>query len=320
MKLGVVMDPIARIKPWKDTTLAFMLSAQKRGWTIDYMEPDWLFARDGRAVSKACRARVFDDRSQWYELDEPRDIDLGELDIIIQRQDPPVTLDYHYVTALLELAERQGALVANKPAALRASNEKLLAQQYPDLCPPTLITRSIDQLKAFLAEQGSIVVKPLDAMGGSSIFRIEQDDMNAQVIFETMTRMGSELTMAQRFLPAVRVGDRRILLIDGEPVDHALLRTPPADSFRANLAAGGTGTVVPLRERDREIAARVGPDLAKAGFWFVGLDVIGDSLTEINVTSPTCAREIDAACGYDITGQVLDRLAAHRQTTAGSNT
>ncbi|ANJ67621.1 glutathione synthase [Halothiobacillus diazotrophicus] len=312
MKLGVVMDPIQAIKPWKDTSFALMLAAQSRGWTLYYIEPDWLYAEDGRAKSDMCTVSVRDTREDWFTLGPKIRSDLAELDIILHRQDPPVTLNYHYVTALLELAERQGVLVANRPNALRAANEKLLAQHYPAFCPPTLVTRNMTQLQEFLETHGHIVVKPLDAMGGSSIFQVTRDDMNADVIFETMTANG--LMMAQRFLPAIQEGDRRILLINGIPVDHALLRRPPADRFRANLAAGGQGTVVPLRPRDREIAAAVGPDLARAGFWFVGLDVIGDHLTEINVTSPTCAREIDAVCRNDPAGQLLDFLAEQRRT------
>lgn len=317
MKLGVVMDPIQAIKPWKDTSFALMLAAQARGWSLFYIEPDWLYAEDGRAKSAMCAVTVQDMRENWFTLGPKTIRDLSELDIVLQRQDPPVTLNYHYVTALLALAERQGVLVANRPNALRAANEKLLAQHYPELSPPTLVTRDPAQLRDFLQTHDQIVVKPLDAMGGSSIFQVTRGDMNADVIFETMTAEG--LTLAQRFLPAIREGDRRILLINGQPVDHALLRTPPADRFRANLAAGGQGTVVPLRPRDREIAAAVGPDLARDGFWFVGLDVIGDFLTEINVTSPTCAREIDAVCRNDPAGQLLDFLAEVRRPHSHSN-
>ncbi|HUN00033.1 MAG: glutathione synthase [Halothiobacillus sp. 20-53-49] len=310
MKLCIVMDPISQIKPYKDTSFALLLAAQARGWAVFYTEPNALYAEQGRAKTKYHPITVFDRADHWFELGEAHWGDLSEFDIIIQRQDPPVNANYHYVTALLELAERQGVLVANRPNALRAANEKLLAQHYPDLCPPTRVTREPAQLRAFLAEQGHIVLKPLDAMGGSSIFQIQAGDLNTAVIIETMTAQG--LIMAQKFLPAVREGDRRILLINGQPVDHALLRVPRADEFRANLAAGGRGQVVPLRLRDREIAARVGPDLAEAGFWFVGLDVIGDHLTEINVTSPTCAREIDAVCHNDPAGHLLDFLAQRR--------
>lgn len=317
MKLGVVMDPIQAIKPWKDTSFALMLAAQARGWSLFYIEPDWLYAEDGRTKSAMCAVTVQDTREDWFTLGPKTIRDLSELDIVLQRQDPPVTLNYHYVTALLALAERQGVLVANRPNALRAANEKLLAQHYPELSPPTLVTRDPAQLRDFLQTHDQIVVKPLDAMGGSSIFQVTRGDMNADVIFETMTAEG--LTLAQRFLPAIREGDRRILLINGQPVDHALLRTPPVDRFRANLAAGGQGTVVPLRPRDREIAAAVGPDLARDGFWFVGLDVIGDFLTEINVTSPTCAREIDAVCRNDPAGQLLDFLAEVRRSHSHSN-
>lgn len=310
MNIGILMDPISRIKPYKDTSFALLLAAQSRGWAVFYLEPEWLFAEQGRPRSRMHRITVFDRHSDWFELGPAQTRNLDELDIVIQRQDPPITLNYHYVTALLALAERRGVLVANRPNALRAANEKLLAQHYPELCPPTLVTRDPALLRAFLHQHGHIVLKPLDAMGGSSIFQIQTGDLNTGVIIETMIAHG--LIMAQKFLPAVREGDRRILLINGAPVDHALLRVPQADEFRANLAAGGRGQVVPLRSRDREIAARVGPDMAKAGFWFVGLDVIGDYLTEINVTSPTCAREIDAVCHNDPAGQLLDFLASER--------
>lgn len=310
MNIGILMDPIANIKPHKDTSFALLLAAQSRGWSVFYIEPDWLYAEQGHAKSRMHPITVFDRNTDWFELGPARVQELTELDIIIQRQDPPITANYHYVTALLALAERQGVLVANRPNALRAANEKLLAQHYPDLCPPTLVTRSSAQLRDFLSQHDHIVLKPLDAMGGSSIFQIQTGDLNTAVIIETMIEHG--LIMAQAFLPAVREGDRRILLINGEPVDHALLRVPQTDEFRANLAAGGRGQVVPLRDWDREIAARVGPDMAAAGFWFVGLDVIGDYLTEVNVTSPTCAREIDAVCHNDPAGQLLDFLATER--------
>jgi glutathione synthase len=310
MRLAVVMDPIERIKPWKDTSFAFLLSAQARDWECWYIEPEWLFFADGRPRAFCAAVRVFDRADRVHERGERQIRDLADFDIILQRQDPPIDLDYHYVTGLLSLAEQAGVVVANRPDAVRAANEKLLAQHFPSFCPPTLVSRSIEQLHAFAAEQGEIVVKPLDAMGGASVFKIHEDDVNAQVILEVMTREQNELVMAQRYLPEIRRGDRRILLIDGQPVDHALLRVPGEKSFRANLAAGGRGEVVPLRERDREIAAAVGPWLAERGHWFVGLDVIGDWLTEINVTSPTCAREIGAVCGIDITGRVLDFLAA----------
>ena len=310
MRIAVVMDPIERIKPWKDTSFAFLLSAQARGWECWYIEPEWLFFADRHPQAQAAPVTVVDRDTDFYTLGERQRRDLTDFDIILQRQDPPIDLDYHYVTGLLSLAEQAGVVVANRPDAVRAANEKLLAQHFPDFCPPTLVTRSIEQLRDFAAEQGEIVVKPLDAMGGSSVFKIHEDDVNTQVILEVMTRDQTEMVMAQRYLPEIRTGDRRVLLIDGEPVDHALLRIPGKKSFRANLAAGGRGEVVPLRDRDREIAAAVGPWLAERGHWFVGLDVIGDWLTEVNVTSPTCAREITAVTGKDVTGELLDRLAA----------
>ncbi|MCL7745120.1 glutathione synthase [Guyparkeria hydrothermalis] len=314
MRIAVVMDPIDRIKPWKDTSFAFLLSAQARGWECWYIEPEWLFFADGAPRAEAAPVHVVDRDRDFHTLGERSARALTDFDIILQRQDPPIDLDYHYITGLLSLAEQAGVVVANRPDAVRAANEKLLAQHFPDFCPPTLVSRSIAQLRAFAAEQGEIVVKPLDAMGGSSVFKVHEDDVNTQVILEVMTKDQTELVMAQRYLPEIRTGDRRVLLIDGEPVDHALLRIPGQKSFRANLAAGGRGEVVPLRERDREIAAAVGPWLAERGHWFVGLDVIGDWLTEVNVTSPTCAREISAATGQDVTGQLLDHLATRVPT------
>lgn len=309
LRIAVVMDPIERIKAYKDTSFALLLSAQVRDWECWYIEPDWLFFADGRPRATCAPVSVFDAAERFHELGEHQVHDLTAFDIILQRQDPPIDLNYHYVTGLLALAEQAGVVVANRPDAVRAANEKLLAQHFPQFCPPTVVTRSIEQIRAFAAEQGEIVVKPLDAMGGSSVFKVSEEDVNTQVILEVMTHDQTELIMAQRYLPEIRTGDRRVLLIDGEPVDHALLRIPGERSFRANLAAGGRGEVVPLRPRDREIAATVGPWLAERGHWFVGLDVIGDWLTEINVTSPTCAREIMAATGTDVTGRLLDFLA-----------
>ena len=306
------MDPIAHIKPWKDTTMAMLLAAQQRGWELRYMEPDWLYARDGHAYSRMAPLNVRDDNQDWYTLGPiHQGVALADLDIILMRQDPPVNMEFLYVTQLLELAERDGVCVANRPAAIRETNEKLFAQHFSTFCPPSLVTSDIDELDAFLHEQQQIVVKPLDAMGGASVFRIVRGDPNAGVIFETMTDNGRKRTLAQRFIPAVTEGDRRILLINGQPVDYALLRVPPKGEFRANLAAGGHGVPVPLRDRDRDICAAIGPELARRGLWFVGLDVIGNYLTEINVTSPTCAREIDAAYNTDIGGQFMDFLQRH---------
>lgn len=309
VKLGVVMDPIEKIKPWKDTSFAILLSAQQRDWVCEYIKPDDLYwnGTETRAISH--RISVSDQNQDFYQTQPPRDIALTELDLVIQRQDPPVDLNYQYVTALLALAEQQGLVVANRPNALRASNEKLLAQQYPQFCPPSLVSRKPNEVKAFLQVHEQIIVKPLDAMGGAGIFKLTTDDPNTDSVLEMLTCSSEQLIMAQRFIPEISTGDKRVLLIDGEPFSHALLRTPGENSVRANLAAGGKGTVVPIDDRDREIAAAIGPELAARGFWFVGLDIIGGFLTEVNVTSPTCAREIHAATGVDVTGKLLDVLA-----------
>ena len=298
------------MRPIAPLALLALLLAACSGPAYYLLPPPSAAAKQSSPVGSIVVADIavptYVDALEIASLTGPETVDLASFDILIQRQDPPVDVNYHSVTALLALAEQAGVLVANRPNALRSANEKLMALEFPAVSPPTLVTREAAAIRSFLAEHGHIVLKPLDAMGGSSVFQLEAGDLNTEVIIETMIAQG--LIMAQRFLPAVREGDRRILLINGIPVDHALLRTPQDNDFRANLAAGGRGTVVPLRARDREIAALVGPTLASRGFWFVGLDVIGEHLTEINVTSPTCAREIDAVCRNDPAGQFLDFL------------
>ncbi|MDD3608166.1 MAG: glutathione synthase [Halothiobacillaceae bacterium] len=313
IRLGVVMDPIAAIKVHKDSSFAMLLAAQGRGWTLRYIEPDALWARDGEAWARMTPIEVRDDPEDWFTLGEAQDAPLSVLDIVLMRKDPPFDANFLYLTQILQLAQKQGVLVANRPESLATANEKLFAQHFPELCPPTLVTRERARLRAFLAEQGEIVVKPLDAMGGASVFRIQSNDPNLNVILETMTALDTRLVMAQRFLPAVSEGDRRILLIDGEPIEYALARIPREGEFRANLAVGGRGVASLLTAREREICAQVGPVLRDMGLHFVGLDVIGGYLTEINVTSPTCIRELDAAHGLDIAGRLLDALLAHRR-------
>ncbi len=299
------MDPIGSIKPYKDTTLALMLAAQSRGWTLLYMELGDLWLRDGAAYGRARPAKVFDDQKHWFDLGMPQVLPLGDLDAILMRKDPPFDLEYIAATYILERAEEAGALVVNKPRALRDANEKAFISWFPQCAPPTLITRDMNELRAFQHEHQDIVVKPLDGMGGASVFRVIPGDVNASVIYETLTHKGARYAMAQRYLPEIEDGDKRILMIDGAPVPHCLARIPADGELRGNLAAGGVGETRALTERDRWIAAQVGPVLKERELLFVGLDVIGEHLTEINVTSPTCLREISRDSGVDIAEQVL---------------
>jgi glutathione synthase len=310
LTLGVVMDPIDSIKPYKDTTLAMLLEAQQRGWSIAYMELGDLFLRDGVAWARTQALTVHDDAHDWYGLGEESVLPLGELDVILMRKDPPFDTEYIYATYLLERAEEAGAWVINDPASLRDANEKLFISWFPQCCAPTLVTRDMSRLREFVREQGEIVVKPLDGMGGSSIFRVAEADMNLSVVLEVMTQHGHKFAMAQRYLPGIAQGDKRILMIDGEPVPYALARIPAQGESRGNLAAGGRGEGVELSERDRWICAQVGPQLRERGLIFVGLDVIGDYLTEINVTSPTCMRELDRLYGLNIAGDLFDVIEA----------
>jgi glutathione synthase len=250
--------------------------------------------------------RVRDAKEDWFTLGPERVAPLDTLPAVLMRKDPPVDMEYVHATQLLELAERHGTLVVNRPAALRDLNEKLATAWFPECCVPARVTRDCAALAAFLDEQGDVVIKPLDAMGGQSIFRVRSDDPNRNVIFETLTGDGTRYALAQRYIPEIREGDKRILLIDGEAVPYALARVPKAGETRGNLAAGGTGHGVALSERDRWIAARVGPVLRERGVLFAGIDVIGDWLTEVNITSPTCIRELDAAYGLDIAGQLIE--------------
>ncbi|MGQ0587247.1 MAG: glutathione synthase [Gammaproteobacteria bacterium] len=303
--LGVVMDPIGSIKPYKDTTLALMLAAQARGWTLLYFELADLWLRDGAAYGRARPVKVFDDKAKWFELGTAQVLPLGDLDAILMRKDPPFDFEYVAATWILERAEDAGALVVNRPRALRDANEKAFISWFPQCAPPTLIARDLQELRAFHREHRSIVVKPLAGMGGSQVFVLRDGDPNASVVYETLTRQGTAYCMAQKYLSEIADGDKRILLIDGEPVSHCLARIPAQGETRGNLAAGGSGETRPLTDRDRWIAAQVGPKLKEMGLLFVGLDVIGEHLTEINVTSPTCAREITRDSGIDIAGQTI---------------
>jgi len=308
IKVAVLMDPIEHIKVAKDTSLAMMLAAQKRGWQLYYIRRQDLFMRDGRPAARMQSVKVFDDNDHWYDAEPAAEKFLDELDCILMRLDPPFNMDYVYATYYLQRASDAGTLVLNNPAALRDINEKMYTAWFPDCCPPTLITSMEDKLRGFHQEHGDIIVKPLDGMGGSSIFRLKPDDPNVSVVLETMTLFGERQIMAQRYIPEITEGDKRILVVDGEPVSHALARMPAAGETRGNLAAGGTGVAVPLSDRDREIAETIGPELVKKGVLFAGVDVIGDWVTEINVTSPTCARELDAQCNLDIGSQFMTAL------------
>ncbi len=308
LNIGVVMDPIAQIKPWKDTTLAMLLEAQRRGWNLHYMEPADLYVRDGRVFAVTSDLTVRDDNQDWFTLGEPAPRDLTGMDMILMRQDPPFDAAYLYATYLLVKVEREGVLVANRPASVRDSNEKLFATDFPQCCVPTLVSGRAALLREFVKEQGDTVMKPLDAMGGTNVFRIEPGSSNLSVIIDVLTEDGKTPIMAQRFVPEIKQGDKRILMINGEPVPYALARIPKEGEFRGNLAAGGTGEGRELTDRDRWICEQVGPTLKRKGLYFVGLDVIGDYLTEINVTSPTCVRELDRIFGINIAGQLFDAL------------
>lgn len=310
VSLGVVMDPIATINYKKDTTLALLWAAQDRGWRLFYMEQSDLVLQDGEPRARMRSLRVHRDPQHWYDLGESQIGLLADLDVVLMRKDPPFDNEYIYSTYILEAAEKLGVLIANQPQSLRDCNEKMFATQFPQCCPPLLVSRDKNLLKEFHRVHGDVVFKPLDGMGGSSIFRVRPDDPNLNVILETLTDHGANTIMAQKYIPAIVDGDKRILMIDGDPVPYCLARVPMAGESRGNLAAGGTGRPQPLSERDRWIAARVGPALRERGLLFVGLDVIGDYLTEINVTSPTCAREIDAQYDTDIAGKLMDCIAA----------
>lgn len=307
--LAVVMDPIDSIRPYKDTTLLLMLAAQARSWNLAYLELDDLWVRDGRAFGRSRPIEVFDDNHCWFRWSgDPEVVLLGELDAILMRKDPPFDLEFVFATYILELAAAQGALVVNRADSLRDCNEKAYVAEFPGCAPPTLITRNDRLLRAFHAEHRDVIFKPLDGMGGAGIFRVTPDGMNLGVVIETLTENGRRYAMAQRYLPEIAEGDKRILVIDGEPVSHSLARVAAPGETRANLAVGGTGRVQPLTARDRWIVAQLRDDLRRRGLLFVGLDIIGNYLTEINVTSPTCAREIQTALGLDIGGQFMDAV------------
>jgi glutathione synthase len=308
ISLGVVMDPIADIKFYKDTTLALLLAAQERGWDLHYMEQSDLYLLQGEARANTRNLFVADNGDSWFELGLHEDKKLGDLDVIIMRKDPPFDNEYIYSTYILEAAQNQGALVVNDPRSLRDCNEKIFATQFPQCCPPVLVSRDMLRLREFHRSHGDVIFKPLDGMGGSRIFRCRHDDPNVGVILETLTEFGAQTIMAQRYIPEITEGDKRILVVDGEPVPYCLARIPAKGETRGNLAAGGTGVAQPLTDQDYWIVEQVAPTLKAKGLLFVGLDVIGNYLTEINVTSPTCAREIDKAYNTGIGSRLIDAI------------
>ncbi|UHQ24233.1 glutathione synthase [Lysobacter sp. 5GHs7-4] len=315
LDIVVVMDPIGSIKIAKDSTFAMLLEAQRRGHRLHYVRPGALILRDGTALAEAAPLTVRDDPQGWYELGPWSHLALGSGHVVLMRKDPPVDANYLHDTQILSVAQNAGALVVNDPQGLRDFNEKLAALLFPQCCPPTLVSRDPAVLKDFVQIHGEAVLKPLDGMGGRSIFRVRAGEPNLNVILETLTG-GHGLAMAQRYLPEIAEGDKRILLVDGVPVDFCLARIPQGDEFRGNLAAGGVGVGRPLSERDRWIAAQVGPEMKRRGMLFVGLDVIGDYLTEVNVTSPTCIRELDAQFGLNIAGGLFDAIEVRAASAA----
>ncbi len=306
LAIGVVMDPIAKIKIHKDSTFAMMLEAQRRGWSLWYMEQQDLTLLDGRCMASMRALDVRDDPADWFSFGEQRTTALDELDVVLMRKDPPFDMEYVYTTYLLEQAEARGCLVVNRPSALRNANEKLFTAWFPEACPPTLVARRHADLGEFIEHYRDVILKPLGGMGGASIFRVQAGDPNRNVIIETLTEHGSRYTMAQRFVPEIRDGDKRILVIDGDPVPYALARIPTAGETRGNLAVGGRGVGVALSDKDREIVETVAPRLRQEGILFAGLDVIGEYLTEVNVTSPTCIRELDQLYGLNISATLMD--------------
>jgi glutathione synthase len=311
LKIGIVMDPIGSITPKKDSSLAMLLEASRRDAEIHYFEQQNLRMLSGKAIGRSTLLTVRDNNDDWFDFGEQRDIELGDLDAILMRKDPPFNMEYVYTTYILDRAALAGALIVNAPQALRDMNEKAYTAWFPDCTPLTLVTRSMDEMKAFLAEHGRIVVKPLDGMGGRSIFVIQKGDDNANVIFETLTDYGQQFAMAQVYIPEITLGDKRILLIDGEPVPYALARIPTGDDNRGNIVAGATTKGQELSDADRRICAEVGPVLREQGVLFAGIDVIGDYMTEVNVTSPTGIRELDRQFDLNIAELMFDAIENH---------
>ncbi len=313
LKIGVVMDPIEGINFKKDSTLAMLLEAQSRDWTLYYMLQEDLYIAHDIARAKMKPLKVFLDANHWFELSAAEDLPLDTLDAILMRKDPPFDMNYIYSTYILEKAEEKGTLIINKAQSLRDANEKLFTNNFADCMPPTLVSSQAEHIKAFYKEHKDIILKPLDGMGGASVFRIKEGDSNLGVIIETLTEHGTKLTMAQRFIPEITQGDKRILLINGKAVPYALARIPAKGETRANLAAGGEGIGVELTDRDRWICDQVAPLLIEKGLIFVGIDVIGDYLTEVNVTSPTCIRELDKQYEINISALLMDWIKNQKE-------
>lgn len=317
IRLGIIMDPIDSIAYQKDSSLAMLWAAQDKGWELFYMEMQDLYLLRGQPRARMKPLQVHRDSQHWYDCADEQDLALADLNVILMRKDPPFDSEFLYCTQLLEMAESAGTLVVNKAQSLRDCNEKLFATLFPELTPLTLVSRRADIIRAFADEHDDIILKPLDGMGGTAIFRHRKGDPNLSVILESLTDNGNRQIMVQSYLPAIQQGDKRILMINGEPVPYCLARIPASGETRGNLAAGGRGVAQPLSDSDRQIAATVGPELRKRGLLFVGLDVIGESLTEINVTSPTCIREIDAAYDTDIAGQLMQAIEHKLQQRRG---
>lgn len=313
LKIGVVMDPIGTINFKKDSTLAMLLEAQSRGWQLYYMEQTDLYMAHDISRARMKPLQVFNDAKCWYQFGAEEDAPLSMLDAILMRKDPPFNMNYIYSTYLLENAEKEGTLIINKAQSLRDANEKLFTSHFPQCMPPTLVSAKADLIRDFYQQQHDIILKPLDGMGGASVFRIKPGDSNLSVIIESLTEHEKKPIMAQRFIPEITQGDKRILLVNGEPVPYALARIPAKGETRGNLAAGGEGVGVELTARDYWICEQVAPTLKEKGLIFVGIDVIGDYLTEINVTSPTCIRELDSQFNLNISALLMDWIAVQKQ-------
>ncbi len=307
-KVAVLMDPISQINIKKDSSFAMMIEAQHRNHELFYFEQSDLILKDGQVFADLAKITVMQNEEEWYQLSEASLIPLSDMDVVLMRKDPPFDMEFIYTTYLLEIAQTAGTLIVNNPQSLRDHNEKLFTALFPECCTSMLVSRKESELRAFISEHQDVILKPLDGMGGSSIFRVKENDPNVGVIIETLTNMQTQTIMAQKFIPDITNGDKRILMIDGEPVPYCLARIPAKGETRGNLAAGGRGEARPLSERDWWIAKQIGPTLKAKGLIFVGLDVIGDYITEINVTSPTCIKEIDAAYNTNIAATLFDAI------------
>lgn len=316
IKIGFVMDPLPSINVKKDSSFAMMLAAQKLGWEIHAIYQDDMYTDNAKACSHSRIVRVMDDPKHWFDIISEQDIELSTVDVILMRKDPPFDIEYITSTYILELAEQEGSLIVNNPASLRDNNEKMFIAQFPQCCSPFLVSRNKDRLRQFVEQRyqedkQDVILKPLDGMGGASIYRVNPQDPNLSVILETVSKDERRTVMAQQFIPEITKGDKRVLLIDGEAVPYALARVPASGETRGNLAAGGTGVGVKLSERDRWICQQIGPVLKKQGILFAGIDIIGDYLTEINITSPTCIRELDKIYSLDIAGDLMRCIESH---------